>query len=117
MNDIQVINVDTTNNIPKRKIPKDLSASVFNYVYKWTTWGGFWRNVGRFFRCWKPAWHRATKGYCRMDTWDVNYSLTTYLIQVLIEYRNVTNGWPFPHFQTFEHWIAALDECIDNLIY
>lgn len=120
MSDIQAINLDEEEyeRVP-RELPKDieLNLSVFRCDYKWTTWYGFWENIKWFFRSWKPAWHRATKGYCRMDTWNVDYSLTAYLIKVLIEYRNVTDGWPFPHFKTFKEWIDALDECIDLLIF
>ena len=120
MSDIQAIKLDEEEyeRIP-RELPKDidLNLSVFRTDYKWTTWYGFWHNIANWFRSWKPAWYRATKGYCRMDTWNVDYSLTAYLIKVLIEYRNVTNGWPFPKFKTFEEWINALDLCIDRLIY
>lgn len=120
MSDIQAITLDEEEyeRIP-RELPKDieLNLSVFRSDYKWTTWYGFWHNITNWFRSWKPAWYRATKGYCRMDTWNVDYSLTAYLIKVLIEYRNVTNGWPFQKFKTFEEWINALDLCIDRLIY
>lgn len=119
MSNIQAINIKDKGEdkrIP-RKIPKDLDISVFRYHYSWKTWYGFWHNIIYFFRCWRPAWHRATKGFCRMDTWSVDYTLTAYLIKVLIEHRNVTNGWPAQHFTTFEEWIAAIDECIDRLIF
>lgn len=117
MSDIQAISIDTTNDLPKRKCPEDINLSVFKYSYSWKTWRGFWKNLAYFFRCWRPAWHRATKGFALCDTWNADYSITGYLIKVLIEYRNVTNGWPDQHFATFEEWIAALDECIDWLIF
>lgn len=117
MNNTQAINIDTTNDLPKRKTPKELRNSVFRFNYSWKTWRGFWNNIVYFFRCWRPAWDRATKGYCRMDTWDADYSITTYLINVLIEYRNSTDGGPDGEFATFEEWIAFIDEIIDDLIY
>lgn len=119
MSDIQAINIDTENELPKRKLPEDidLDVSVFRSGWSWKTWRGFWENVRWFFLAWKPAWHRATKGYCRMDTWNVDYTLTVYLIKVLTEFRNVTNGWPDRHFASFEEWIAAIDQCIDWLIF
>ena len=117
MNNIQEINIDTENDLPNRKVPADLNLSVFRYDWSWKTWRGFWKNLAYFFRCWRPAWDRATKGYCRMDTWNVDYSMTAYMIKVLVEYRNVTNGWPDSEFETFEEWIAAIDECIDQLIF
>ena len=118
MSDIQEINIDTENELPKRELPKDveLNLSVFRSDYSWKTWHGVWENIKWFFRALRPAWHRATKGYCRMDTWNVDYTLTAYLIKVLTEYRNITNGWPDQHFATFEEWIAAIDECIDLLV-
>ena len=103
MSDIQAINLDEEEyeRIP-RELPKDieLNLSVFRTDYKWTTWRGFWSNIADWFR-----------------SWNVDYTLTAYLIKVLIEYRNVTNGWPFPKFKTFEEWIAAIDQCIDWLIF
>jgi hypothetical protein len=118
MSDIQEINIDTENDLPKRKLPEDtdINLSVFRSGWSWKTWHGFWENIKWFFRALRPAWHRATKGYCRMDTWNVDYTLTAYLIKVLTEFRNATNGWPDQHFATFEEWIAAIDDCIDNLI-
>ena len=119
MSNIQEINIDTKNELPKRKLPEDveLDISVFRNGWSWKTWRGFWENIKWFFRALKPAWHRATKGYCRMDTWNVDYTLTAYLIKVLTEFRNVTNGWPDQHFATFEEWIAEIDLCIDRLIF
>lgn len=103
-----------------RELPKDidLNQSVFRNDYSWKTWHGFWEKIKWFFGSWKPAWHRVTKGYCRMDTWNVDYSVTAYLIKVLIEYRNVTDGYPGNEkFPTFKSWIEALDQCIDLLIF
>lgn len=119
MSNIQDFNIDTENELPKRKLPVDidLNLSVFRSGWSWKTWRGFWENVKWFFRALRPAWHRATKGYCRMDTWNVDYTLTAYLIKVLAEYRNVTNGWPSQHFPEFDDWVAAIDECIDQLIF
>lgn len=115
MSDMQALNVDTTNEIPKRPMPKNINLSVFQYPYSWKSWRGFWHNLRYFFRCWRPAWDRATKGMCRADTWNVDCSLTGYMIKVLIEYRNCTRGWPFEDFATFEDWIKFIDELIDKL--
>ena len=116
MSEIQAISIKEDR--PKRReIPKNLNLSVFNYSWSWKTWRGFWRNIAYFFKCIRPAWDRATKGYCRMDTWNVDYTFTAYLIKVLTEYRNVTNGWPDQYFATFEDFIAAIDQCIDELIF
>ena len=118
MSNIQEISIDTINDLPKRKLPEDidLNLSVFRSGWSWKTWRGFWENIKWFFRALRPAWHRATKGYCRMDTWNVDHSLTAYLIKVLTEYRNVTNGSPLC-FNSFDEWIAAIDQCIDWLIF
>lgn len=119
MSKTQEINIDTENDLPKRKIPDNLyNLSVFNYQWDWKTWRGFWKNLIYFFKCLRPAYHRATKGYCRMDTWNADSTITTYLIKVLTEYRNVTNGYPGNEdFPTFESWIAYIDEIIDLLVY
>lgn len=121
MSDIQAINLNEEEyERTPRELPKDieLNQSVFRCDYTWKSWHGFWENIKWFFHAWRPAWHRATKGYCRMDTWNVDYSVTSYLIKVLIEYRNVTNGYPGnKDFPTFKSWIEALDQCIDWLIF
>ena len=121
MSDIQAINLDEEEyeRVP-RELPKDieLNLSVFRCDYKWSSWHGFWENIKWFFRSWRPAWHRATRGYCRMDTWNADVTICIYLIKVLTEYRNVTNGYPGnEEFPTFEKWIAAIDQCIDWLIF
>ena len=117
MSDVQALNIDTTNDLSKRQAPDNMRCTVFNYPYSWKSWTGFWHNIWYFFKCWRPAWHRATRGFARCDTWNVDYSLTCYLINVLIEYRNCTNGWPDQEFPTFQSWIEAIDLCIDQLIY
>ena len=119
MNKIQEFDIDRINELPKRKLPEnvDLNVSVFRSDWSWRHWRGFWWNIKRFFRAWRPAWHRATKGYCRMDTWDVDRSLTVYLIKVLTEYRNCVDAHPFPEFSSLEEWVAEIDLCIDRLIF
>ena len=119
MNKMQEYDIDHINELPKRKLPEDIemNVSVFKCPYSWKSWHGFWQNIKWFFRAWRPAWHRATKGYCRMDTWDVDRSLTIYLIKVLTEYRNCVDAFPFPDFKSLEEWVAAIDLCIDRLIF
>ena len=119
MSNIQEFDFDQVNELPKRKLPEDIdmNVSVFRSDWSWKTWRGFWENIKHFFRAWKPAWHRATKGYCRMDTWDVDRSLTIYLIKVLTEYRNCVDAYPFPQFKSLEEWVAEIDLCIDRLIF
>ena len=119
MSNIQEFDIDRVNDLPKRKLPTDIdmNISVFKSGWPWRHWRGFWENIKWFFRAWRPAWHRATKGYCRMDTWNVDRSLTIYLIKVLTEYRNCVNSHPFPDFGSLEEWVAAIDECIDRLIF
>ena len=119
MSKTQEFDIDTENELPNRKLPDNLySLSVFNYPWSWKPWRGFWKNLAYFFKCLRPAYHRATKGYCRMDTWDADTTICTYLIKVLTEYRNVTNGYPGTEdFPTFESWIAYIDEIIDLLVY
>lgn len=118
MSNIQEFDIDRVNDLPKRKLPADIdmNVSVFNSGWPWRHWHGFWQNIKWFFRAWRPAWHRATKGYCRMDTWNVDRSLTIYLIKVLTEYRNCVDAYPL-EFKSLEEWINALDLCIDRLIY
>lgn len=119
MSNIQEFDIDRVNDLPKRKLPEDIdmNVSVFNSGWPWRHWRGFWENIKWFFRAWRPAWHRATKGYCRMDTWDVDRSLTIYLIKVLTEYRNCVDAYPFPQFKSLEEWVAEIDLCIDRLIF
>ena len=119
MSKVQEFDIDKENELPKRKLPDNLyNLSVFQYPWSWKSWKGFWKNLFYFFKCLRPAWHRATKGYCRMDTWNADSTICAYLIKVLTEYRNVTNGYPGDEaFPTFESWIAYIDEIIDKLTY
>ena len=119
MSNIQEFDIDRVNDLPKRKLPEDIdmNVSVFKCPYYWKSWYGFWQNIKWLFRALRPAWHRATKGYCRMDTWNVDYTLTVYLIKVLTEYRNCADSWPDQHYATFDEWIEAIDVCIDNLTF
>jgi hypothetical protein len=117
MSDTQRLNTETKEVTP-RIIPKDIpNLSVFQFPYTWKSWSGFWGNLIYLFKCFKAMWERGTKGYTGQDTWDVNYSVVGYLIRVLTEYRNSTNGWPDQLFETFDEWITRIDEIIDLLIY
>lgn len=120
MSDIQAIHIDSDSNgneRVERKLPAEIKLSVFTFPYRWDTWRGFWSNIREFFYAICAGWHRATKGYCRADCWNADLTISYHLIQILTEYRNVTRGWPDRSFDTFEEWIAYIDEIIDLLIY
>jgi hypothetical protein len=106
------------NDRPKREMPSVVhSLSVFNFPYTWKSWYGFWHNIKIIPSLIRAGWHRATKGYCKMDTWDANSSILSYLVQLLVEFRNSTICFPDSEFETFEEWIAYIDEIIDHLVY
>ena len=91
--------------------------SVYTYPFRWRSWYGFWKNIRAWFDNRAAAKQRAKQGYCIGDVWNAGDTIVDYIINVLCEYRNRTNGWPDQYFTTFEEWIAYIDEIIDLFDY
>ena len=115
MNNIQAVNTETENRPAPRSVENRMS--VYTYPYRWRSWRGFWGNIKAWFDNRAAAKQRARLGYCMGDVWNAGDSIVDYIIGVLCEYRNKTYGWPDQYFDTFEEWIAYIDEIIDLLDY
>lgn len=86
--------------------------NVFNNPYsKWTYIPGWPKNIRMFFRSFKYAYQRITKGFANSDTWDLdNYYLNIFsgTINYLADHH-----WGYPghgEFQDDESWTKYLKD-------
>ena len=75
----------------------------------------FWSNIKYFFLAIGQAFQRGTKGYCDWDIPNCGYNIFDYMINVLIEFRNRTYSWPDYEYESYEQWIAEIDDVINKL--
>lgn len=61
-----------------------------------------WQNIRLFFRRFKWAYQRATRGYCDFDIWEMDSFYLNLFRESLHELANTTNGYPSD--MTFEEW-------------
>ena len=71
----------------------------------------WWSNIRYFFRTFKWAWQRATRGYSDRDTWNLDTYLVNLLITSLSQFRTETMGYP-GYMESEEEWYAILDKII-----
>ena len=71
----------------------------------------WWSNIRYFFRTFKWAWQRATRGYSDHDTWNLDTYLVNLLITSLSQFRTETMGYP-GYMESEEEWYAILDKII-----
>lgn len=111
INDFEAFNhaIDT------RIMANNIKASVFQFPWAWNSINGFFRNITYFFTNLRMAWQRAVNGYCERDVWNCGDQLIIYIIALLTDFRNNTNCWPDYMFESFEDWIAYIDNIIDLL--
>lgn len=114
MNNIHEIDLNSEAR-PEKMALKKTDLNVFRPVYRWDTWTGFWYNIRYFFAAIGQTFQRGIKGYCDWDIPNCGYNIFDYLVNVLIEFRNRTCSWPDYEYETYEQWIAAIDEIIDKL--
>lgn len=107
----------TTDDITRRELPSYIRLNVFNYGWsRWNTWRGFWSNIKNIPKVFKSAWHRATKGYCTIDLYNLGDTYLAHILSTLIDFRNNTCSYPLS-YASHSEWIAQLDKYIDDLIY
>ena len=70
-------------------------------------------NIKTFFKNIKRAWHRATKGYCDRDCWNINSFYRELMINSLEYFRTHTHTTPFSLNE--DEWDNILKEIIFNL--
>lgn len=71
----------------------------------------WWSNIRYFFRTFKWAWQRATKGYSDQDTWDLDMYFSNLMIASLSQFRSEVQGFP-AYMDSIEEWYAILDKII-----
>ena len=83
-----------------------MGQNVFKYGYvPWRYPKNWLGNIELFFRHFKWAYQRATKGFCDMDTWSLDISILDYLSGTIEQLANTTHGYPCdPRFPTPESW-------------
>ena len=93
--------------------------NVFNQTYCPWRYPSNWRgNIRLFFRQFKWAWQRVTKGYCDADTYDLDDHLVRYLAQTIQHLADNTHGYPgTDEFPTYEHWKSYLYKIVGLLNY
>lgn len=114
MNNIHEINLNSEAR-PEKMPLKKVELNVFQPIYRWDTWAGFWSNIKYFFLAIGQTFQRGTKGYCDWDIPNCGYNIFDYMVNMLIEFRNRTHSWPDYEYQTYEQWIAEIDDIIDKL--
>ena len=74
------------------------------------------KNARLFFRQFKWAYQRITRGYCDFDYWDLDTYLTELLSQSIKTLADETHGYPGnEEFPTYESWQEYLYKIVDLL--
>ena len=93
--------------------------NVFNT--QWCPWkypSNWIRNARLFFRQFKWAYQRMTRGFCDFDTWDLDNYLSQLLADSIRHLANTTHGYPgTDEFSTYESWRDYLYKISDLLNY
>lgn len=87
--------------------------NVFNT--QWCPWkypSNWIRNARLFFRQFKWAYQRMTRGFCDFDTWDLDNYYLELFYQTLNHLAENTHGWPsdekFPNFEDWQNYLKEL---------
>lgn len=87
--------------------------NVFNT--QWCPWkypSNWIRNARLFFRQFKWAYQRITRGFCDFDTWDLDNYYLELFYQTLNHLAENTHGWPsnekFPNFEDWQNYLKEL---------
>lgn len=95
------------------------NLNVFNQSYSpWRYPSNWINNIRLFFRQFKWAYQRITRGYCDYDVWDLDTHLTEYLAQTIEHLAKTTHSYPGnEEFPTYEDWENYLMEIVNKLKY
>ena len=93
-----------------------MGQNVFKYGYTPWRYPSNWRdNIELFFRHFKWAYQRATKGFCDMDVWDLDGAILNYLAGTIEQLADVHCGYPGDErFPTPESWERFLRELAND---
>lgn len=83
-------------------------------VFKWYYYNKtkIIKNTIQFFRNFKWAWQRATKGYADVDAWNLDSWLMSLLPNILTTLRDHAHG--HPHDMSYEDWCKYLTEMANH---
>ena len=86
--------------------------NVFQQTYLPLRYPANWiRNWRIFYRQFKWAWQRATRGFCDYDVWDLDCYLLDLLHATLNKLAATANGYPGnDEYPTYESWTQDLRE-------
>lgn len=84
------------------------------FKYGWMPWChplNWWGNIKLFFRQFKWAWQRATRGFADCDVWNLDSSILNYLSGTLKQLSETAMGWPGnKQFPEYEDWTIFLKQ-------
>ena len=91
--------------------------NVFGHDYSPIRYPSNWgRNIRLFFRQFKWAYQRITRGFCDFDVWDFDYYLTSVMAQGIKHLADTTHSYPGNNeFPTYESWRDYLYEIATKL--
>ena len=91
--------------------------NVFGHGYSSIRYISNWgRNIRLFFRQFKWAYQRITRGFCDFDVWDFDYYLTSVMAQGIKHLADTTHSYPGNNeFPTYESWKDYLYEITNKL--
>jgi len=85
-----------------------------NSYYRWCYPSCWWKNIRMFFRSFKYAYQRITKGFCDMDIWDLDNYYLNIFTGTLNYLANYHMGYPDRSpYETDEKWTKHLRETAD----
>ena len=82
-----------------------------------SNWPG---NIKHFFRCFKYAYQRATKGFCDWDAWDLDVYYSFLFVNSLRYFADHTHGWPgndeFPQPEDWDKYLRTMADLFEQSI-
>lgn len=89
-----------------------------NYWSPWKYPSNWIRNARVFFRQFKWAYQRVTRGFCDYDYWDLDTYLSELMAQSIKMLADNTHGYPgTEEFPTYESWKEYLYKIVNLLRY
>ena len=95
------------------------TLNVFNTHWSPMKYPSNWiRNARVFFRQFKWAYQRVTRGFCDYDVWDLDTHMTELFAQTIEHLANTSHSYPGnTEFPTPESWDNYLREIVAKLRY
>lgn len=85
---------------------KNLNVFTMCLYSPWRYPSNWWRNIKQFFRHFRWAWQRITKGFCDYDCFDLDQYYLALLPVTLRHLADNTHG--YPEGMTYEDWQAKI---------